>query len=349
MNGAGDGLVARTVLRALLRQARAWAADASAAANRGGGGAAAPASAASSPHHPLLAVRAPLATDAWRVGAHGAALAGPAYHVAALKAVLGADLAASLPLPPGGAWADGAALRAWILRSARHAPASVDAGLAGLRALQAQRAMERCSSSTTTAGVRVEATSALVAKKAGGGGGGETGLVLDWGAGGGPAPALPPPEEDGTRWLFTYRLRITHFGGGDGEEMTATSPAAGAPLPPTTGHPAVQLLTRAWTIREKSGRLHAAVPPGSPGLVGATPTLAVGECFEYYSATDLPAPSGVMKGAFGARWVGCDQGGGGGGEGGGGGGARFEVAVAPFALHADPLKVGGGGEARRLE
>ena len=54
---------------------------------------------------------------------------------------------------------------------------------------QAQRAMERCSSSTTTAGVRVEATSALVAKKAGGGGG-ETGLVLDWGAGGGPAVTL---------------------------------------------------------------------------------------------------------------------------------------------------------------
>lgn len=345
MSTRGDGLVVgRALVRALLRQARAWVADASrgeksvvmAAAN-------ATSTSTSTSHTPLLAVRAPLATEAWRVGAHGAALAGPEYHEAALRALLGSALASALRLPPGGAWAGGPALRAWILAAARHPSASIDAGLTGLRALQDQRAMERCSSTATTAGVRVEATSVLVGKKMGGGGEGGGGLVLDWG-GGSPPAFLPPPDDPeghNTRWLFTYRLRITHVGGGGGgsgrDGGAAAAPTTPAASPTAAaGHPAVKLLTRAWKIRDGRGRLHAAVPPGSPGLVGATPTLRPGECFEYYSATDLPSPLGVMSGAFGARWVGGDE------EGAGGGGARFEVAVAPFALMADPLRAGGG-------
>jgi len=333
------GVVGRSVLRALLRQAAAWEADAAAVAKRGLGAAAPVAAAATDP--PRLAVRAPLAPDAWRVGAHGAALAGPAYHAAALRVILDGCGGAFPPLPPGGAWDGAAGLKAWMLGAARlnqAAPsASLDAALAGLRALQAQRAMERCSSTSTTAGVRVEATAALVAKKEAPPGGKGGGLVIDWGGGRGP-PAPPAEEEGGSRWLFTYRLRITHVGsgggGGAGEKVAGAGAGAGAGAT-TTPHPSIQLLTRAWTIRDGRGRLHASVPPGSPGLVGATPVLARGECFEYFSATDLPGPAGVMKGAFGARWVGE-------GADGAGKGAQFEVGVSPFALLADPLGTGSG-------
>jgi uncharacterized protein affecting Mg2+/Co2+ transport len=349
---AADAAVGRAILRALLRQASRWAADAGArSSSSGGGGAGKTAATASASAAPArLAARAPLSTDAWRVGSHGLALAGDAYHAAAAAAIL--EDCGGLPPPPGGAWADGAALRAWILDAARSGSSSnsstaasspLDAGLAGLRALQAQRALERCSSSCTTAGIRVDATSAVVGRLPGagrGGGGGGEGLALDFGSGrgGGRGGGGGAPSEEGERdrFLFTYRLRITHVGESDAGAATSRTASSAAP---------VRLVSRAWTIRDGRGRVHASVPAGSPGLVGATPTLRPGDCFEYYSATDLPGLAGVMRGAIGCVRL---EEGGAGGPGGGGGdqssaSSSFDAAVAPFALHADPLGVGRRG------
>lgn len=56
----------------------------------------------------------------------------------------------------------------------------------------------------------------------------------------------------------------------------------------------MQLLGRQWLIMTNEGRQHAVVPRGSAGVVGCTPILKPGECFQYYSATDLPTPSGKL-------------------------------------------------------
>ena len=54
----------------------------------------------------------------------------------------------------------------------------------------------------------------------------------------------------------------------------------------------MQVLGRQWLILTSEGRQHAVVPRGSAGVVGCTPILKPGECFQYYSATDLSTPSG---------------------------------------------------------
>lgn len=214
-----------------------------------------------------------------------------------------------------------------------------------------------------------------------------------------PAPSSPSTAPE-MRYVFTYRLRITNTNpplldeddedgsesGDDDDEnddeaaereeekagaaaSAATEPETGAGTTTTPGL-RVQLLTRGWQIRDSSGRLHAAVPKGSPGVVGCTPVLSPGETFEYYSSTDLPTPAGVMSGSFGMTVVGVGSGssgsGGGGSSSSGGGGEsgrskrrrkrkassppppapllstvasrRFDAVVAPFALRADPLK-----------
>lgn len=40
------------------------------------------------------------------------------------------------------------------------------------------------------------------------------------------------------------------------------------------------------------------VAKGSRGVVGCTPILKPGECFEYYSGTDVDTPGGRMRGSF---------------------------------------------------
>ena len=212
------------------------------------------------------------------------------------------------------------------------------------------------------------------------------------------ASSPPPPSSSSSapemRYVFTYRLRITNTnpplpdeddeegeeeggddevengdeaGGGEEDEEEkggAAAAAAAVEAAETWGGGAtpglrVQLLTRGWQIRDSSGRLHAAVPKGSPGVVGCTPVLSPGETFEYYSSTDLPTPAGVMSGSFGMTVVGVGGGGGGGGSSAESGRSkrrrkrkasppapllstvasrRFDAVVAPFALRADPLK-----------
>ena len=56
----------------------------------------------------------------------------------------------------------------------------------------------------------------------------------------------------------------------------------------------MQVLGRQWLILTGEGRQHAMVPRGSAGVVGCTPILKPGECFQYYSATDLSTPSGRL-------------------------------------------------------
>ena len=56
----------------------------------------------------------------------------------------------------------------------------------------------------------------------------------------------------------------------------------------------MQVLGRQWLILTSEGRQHAMVPRGSAGVVGCTPILKPGECFQYYSATDLSTPSGRL-------------------------------------------------------
>ena len=183
-----------------------------------------------------------------------------------------------------------------------------------------------------------------------------------------------------TRYVFTYRLRITNTNpplspregesdddGGDSDEEEKEGEQEQEETGPTPGL-RLQLLSRGWQIRDSSGRLHAAVPKGSPGVVGRTPVLEPGCTFEYYSSTDLPTPAGVMSGSFGMSVVGI----GGGGDSSSSDGEdesgdesgrekstrrrrkrraplppqlpstvasrRFEALVAPFALRADPLK-----------
>ncbi len=60
----------------------------------------------------------------------------------------------------------------------------------------------------------------------------------------------------------------------------------------------VQLLTRHLVFTdERQGSI--IVPYGSPGVVGAAPTLAPGAVFEYVSSVALSTPGGVMRGSYG--------------------------------------------------
>ncbi|KAK9905513.1 hypothetical protein WJX75_001299 [Coccomyxa subellipsoidea] len=82
-------------------------------------------------------------------------------------------------------------------------------------------------------------------------------------------------ETPTARPVWTYRIRIENV-----------------------GEKKVQLLGRQWLILTSEGHQHAVVPRGSTGVVGCTPILQPGECFQYYSATDLSTPNGTMKGSF---------------------------------------------------
>lgn len=96
--------------------------------------------------------------------------------------------------------------------------------------------------------------------------------------------------------VFAYRIRIAN----------------------DNAHP-VQLRSRHWVIEDDQGK-RVVVPKGSPGVVGQTPRLAQGQCFEYASGTELHAPTGTVSGSF--QFATDD-------------GDLFDVQVSPFNLVAD--------------
>ena len=95
------------------------------------------------------------------------------------------------------------------------------------------------------------------------------------------------------QWFFYYTVRITN-------ESAET----------------VQLLSRRWIITDACG--HVEKVRGS-GVVGEQPVLAPGESFQYTSGCPLGTSTGVMHGTY--QMV-CTE-----------SGDRFDVEIAPFALH----------------
>ncbi len=73
-------------------------------------------------------------------------------------------------------------------------------------------------------------------------------------------------------WFFLYTVRITN-----------------------QGPEAVQLRSRHWRITDATGHLEEV---RGAGVVGAQPSLAPGESFEYTSGCPLPTPSGSMVGTY---------------------------------------------------
>ncbi|KAK9862532.1 hypothetical protein WJX84_008681 [Apatococcus fuscideae] len=76
-------------------------------------------------------------------------------------------------------------------------------------------------------------------------------------------------------FAFTYRCRIEN-----------------------RGQHKVQLLGRHWQFKNAHDMLVQEVPKGSPGVVGNTPIIPPGDCFEYHSAAHLDTPKGSIQGSF---------------------------------------------------
>jgi ApaG protein len=77
----------------------------------------------------------------------------------------------------------------------------------------------------------------------------------------------------------------------------------------------VQLLSRHWIITDATGQIEEV---RGPGVVGEQPVLTTGESFQYTSGCPLKTSAGVMRGTY--QLVTED-------------GVRFDVEIAPFALH----------------
>lgn len=95
------------------------------------------------------------------------------------------------------------------------------------------------------------------------------------------------------QWFFYYTVRITN-------ESNET----------------VQLLSRHWIITDANGHMEEV---SGPGVVGEQPMLAPGESFQYTSGCPLKTSTGVMHGTY--QMVVTE------------GGDRFDIEIAPFALH----------------
>lgn len=61
------------------------------------------------------------------------------------------------------------------------------------------------------------------------------------------------------------------------------------------GAVAVKLLTRHWIIIDGSGASHEV---RGDGVVGETPVIEPGQCFEYTSFCPLPTKTGNMRGSY---------------------------------------------------
>jgi ApaG protein len=96
-----------------------------------------------------------------------------------------------------------------------------------------------------------------------------------------------------SQWSFYYTIRITN-----------------------ESHETVQLLNRHWIITDATGHVEDV---RGPGVVGEQPVLGPGESFQYTSGCRLNTPTGVMHGTY--QMVVTES------------GARFDVEIAPFALH----------------
>jgi ApaG protein len=95
------------------------------------------------------------------------------------------------------------------------------------------------------------------------------------------------------QWFFYYTVRITN-------ESDET----------------VQLLSRHWIITDANGHIEEV---RGPGVVGEQPVLAPGESFQYTSGCPLKTSTGIMRGTY--QMVVTE------------GGDRFDIEIAPFALH----------------
>lgn len=105
---------------------------------------------------------------------------------------------------------------------------------------------------------------------------------------------------DRQRYFFRYRVRIDNA-----SDVT------------------VQLLRRAWTIRDLDGRVSRVE---GPGVVGDFPTLAPTETFEYSSAVPLQTPLGTQSGHYVFVL-----------EGGTPGKRMLQVPVAPFCFRSPSM------------
>lgn len=81
------------------------------------------------------------------------------------------------------------------------------------------------------------------------------------------------------------------------------------------GSKTVQLISRHWIATDATGQVDEIT---GPGVVGEQPVLSPGESFQYTSGWPLKTPTGVLRGTY--QMV--DENGG-----------RFDVEIAPFALH----------------
>lgn len=68
----------------------------------------------------------------------------------------------------------------------------------------------------------------------------------------------------------------------------------------------MQLTGRHWIIEDGQGML-TEVPKGTRGVVGCTPIIKPGTCFQYYSGTDLERAPGLMHGSFQMAVLSDDQ------------------------------------------
>ena len=74
------------------------------------------------------------------------------------------------------------------------------------------------------------------------------------------------------------------------------------------------LVARHWVLTDADGREEHV---RGPGVVGLQPSLGQGQAFTYTSSAALVTPSGTMHGEYLMEWE---------------DGARFQAAIAPFAL-----------------
>jgi ApaG protein len=81
------------------------------------------------------------------------------------------------------------------------------------------------------------------------------------------------------------------------------------------GREPVQLLNRHWVVTDATGRVEEYK---GAGVVGEQPVLRPGESFQYTSGCPLGTSTGVMRGTY--EMVNPR-------------GDKFNVAIAPFALH----------------
>ena len=98
-------------------------------------------------------------------------------------------------------------------------------------------------------------------------------------------------DEKAERYVFAYTITIRN-----------------------AGSVAAQLVSRHWVITDAEGLVQEV---RGLGVVGAQPTLAPGESFEYTSGASIATPVGTMRGSY--QMVAED-------------GTRFEAAIPQFTL-----------------